>query len=261
MNRKPIFAANWKMNKGASETADFVKSFLSKLQGQDFPCEIVIAPPFISLPKLADLLHNAEAGQNAHAIQIAAQNCSQFDSGAYTGEISAMMLKEFFVHYVILGHSERRAIFLETDEVINAKVRKARELNLKPIFCIGETLEERETGRLEKVLRTQVSKGLAGLSERDLLDTVIAYEPVWAIGTGVTASAAQAQEAHAFVRSLVAEQFGADSAAKIRIQYGGSVKPNNAAELMACPDIDGALIGGASLEPQSFLDIIQNGAP
>ena len=172
-----------------------------------------------------------------------------------------MMLKEFFVHYVILGHSERRAIYGETDAVINAKVRKARELNMKPIFCIGETLEERNDGKLEKVLRTQVSEGLKGLSERDLLDTVIAYEPVWAIGTGVTATAEQAQEAHAFVRSLVAEQFGADSAAKIRIQYGGSVKPNNAAELMACPDIDGALIGGASLEPQSFLDIIQNGAP
>ena len=136
--------------------------------------------------------------------------------------ISAMMLKEFFVHYVILGHSERRSIYGETNEVINAKVRKARELNMKPIFCIGETLEERETGRLEKVLRTQVSSGLQGLSERDLLDTVIAYEPVWAIGTGVTATAAQAQEAHAFVRSLVAEQFGADSAAKRSARYRAS---------------------------------------
>jgi triosephosphate isomerase len=255
MIRKPIFAANWKMNKGPSETEDFARSFLSKVQNRTFPCDIVIAPPFVSLSKAAEILGNVSS------IALAAQNCSQFDSGAYTGEISAMMLKEFFVHYVILGHSERRAIYGETDEVINAKVRKARELNLRPIFCIGETLEERNDGKLEKVLRTQVSEGMKGLSERDLLDTVIAYEPVWAIGTGVTATAEQAQEAHAFVRSLVAEQFGADSAAKIRIQYGGSVKPNNAAELMACPDIDGALIGGASLEPQSFLDIIQNGAP
>lgn len=255
MIRKPIFAANWKMNIGPSETEDFARSFLSKVQNRTFPADIVIAPPFVSLAKAAEILGNVSS------IALAAQNCSQFDSGAYTGEISGMMLKEFFVHYVILGHSERRAIFGETDEVINAKVRKARELNLKPIFCIGETLDERKAGQLEKVLRTQVSQGLKGVTERDLQDIVIAYEPVWAIGTGVTATAEQAQEAHAFVRSLVAEQFGNDAAAKIRIQYGGSVKPGNAAELMACPDIDGALIGGASLEPQSFLDIIQNGAP
>jgi triosephosphate isomerase len=259
MNRKPIFAANWKMNKGASETEDFLKSFLSKLQGQDFPCEIVIAPPFVSLAKLADLLHNANAGQNAHAIQIAAQNCSQFDAGAYTGEVSVLMLREFFVHYVIIGHSERRAIFGETDAVINAKIKKARETNLKPIFCIGETLAEREGGMLETVLRTQVTDGLKGVPEKDMLEIVIAYEPVWAIGTGVTATSQQAQDAHAFVRSILSDLYGADVAAKIRIQYGGSVKPNNAAELMACPDIDGALIGGAALEPQSFLEIIRNG--
>ena len=260
MSRKPIFAANWKMNKGASETEDFVKSFLSKIQGQDIPCDIVIAPPFISLPKLADLIHNANAGQNAHAIQIAAQNCSQFDSGAYTGEISVMMLREFYCHYVILGHSERRSIFGETDAVINAKMKKARETNLKPIFCIGETLEEREGGKLESVLRTQVTDGLKDLTVKDMSETVIAYEPVWAIGTGVTASSEQAQDAHAFVRSLVAELYGDEIASKVRIQYGGSVKPGNAAELMACPDIDGALIGGAALEPQSFLEVIQNGS-
>jgi len=259
MNRKPIFAANWKMNKGASETEDFVKSFLSKVQGQNFPCEIVIAPPFVSLARLADLLHTATAVQNAHAIQIAAQNCSEYDSGAYTGEVSVLMLREFFVHYVILGHSERRAIFGETDAIINAKMKKAREANLKPIFCIGETLAEREAGQLEEVLGRQVKEGLKGLSERDMTETVVAYEPVWAIGTGVTATSAQAQEAHAYVRSLIGGLYGADTAAKIRIQYGGSVKPNNAGELMACPDIDGALIGGASLEPQSFLDIIRNG--
>ncbi len=261
MNRKPIFAANWKMNKGASETEDFIRSFLSKIQGRNPACEIVIAPPFVSLPKLADLLHTATAGQNAHAIQIASQNCSEYDSGAYTGEVSVLMLREFFVHYVILGHSERRSIFGETNATINAKLKKAREANLKPIFCIGETLEEREGGKLESVLRTQISEGLEGLSEKDMTETVVAYEPVWAIGTGVTATSRQAQEAHAFVRSVIAELYGADTAAKIRIQYGGSVKPGNAEELMACPDIDGALIGGASLEPQSFLDIIHNGTP
>ena len=259
MSRKPIFAANWKMNKGASETEDFVKAFLSKSQGLNLPADIVIAPPFLSLPKLADLLHNSTPGKNAHAIQIASQNCSEYDSGAYTGEVSVMMLREFFVHYVILGHSERRSIYGETDAQINAKIKKSREANLKPIFCIGETLEEREGGKLESVLRTQVTDGLKDVSEKDLSDMVIAYEPVWAIGTGVTASSEQAQEAHAFVRSLIADLYGSEPAAKLRIQYGGSVKPGNAAELMACPDIDGALIGGAALDPQSFIEIIRNG--
>ncbi|MFK7849700.1 MAG: triose-phosphate isomerase [Akkermansiaceae bacterium] len=260
MSRKPIFAANWKMNKGPSETEDFIKSFLSKTQGLNLPADIVIAPPSVSLAKLAELLHDSNPGKNAHAIQIAAQNCSQFDSGAYTGEISVLMLREFYVHYVVLGHSERRSIFGETDEVINAKIKKAREANLKPIFCIGETLEERESGKLESVLRTQVTAGLQDISVKDLGDIVIAYEPVWAIGTGVTASTEQAQEAHAFVRSLIADLYSTEAAAKIRIQYGGSVKPANATELMACPDIDGALIGGAALDPQSFLEIIKKGS-
>ena len=260
MSRKPIFAANWKMNKGPSETEDFVKSFLSKTQGKTYNAEVVIAPPFVSLARLAELIHTASAGQNAHAIQIAAQNCSEYDSGAYTGEVSVLMLREFYVHYVILGHSERRSIYGETDQTINAKIKKAREANLKPIFCIGETLAEREAGKLETVLRSQITEGLRDVSEKDLAETVIAYEPVWAIGTGVTASSQQAQDAHAFVRSVVAELYGTEPAAKIRIQYGGSVKPGNAAELMACPDIDGALIGGAALEPHSFLEIITNGA-
>jgi len=259
MSRKPIFAANWKMNKGASETEDFIKSFLSKTQGLNLPADIVIAPSFVSLPKLADLLHNSNPGKNAHAIQIASQNCSEYDSGAYTGEVSVLMLREFFVHYVILGHSERRAIYGENNATINAKIKKAREANLKPIFCIGETLEQREGGKLESVLRSQLAEGLKEISEKDLSDIVIAYEPVWAIGTGVTASSEQAQEAHAFVRSVITELYGPETAAKVRIQYGGSVKPGNAAELMACPDIDGALIGGAALDPQSFLEIIKNG--
>jgi triosephosphate isomerase (TIM) len=257
MSRKPIFAANWKMNKGPSETEEFMKSFYPRAKGHDLDAEIVVAPPFVSLAKLAETIQSA--GKTGPDVQIAAQNCSQHDSGAYTGEVSVMMLREFYVHYVILGHSERRAIYGESDEIINAKILKAREANLKPIFCIGETLAEREAGKLESVLRTQIADGLKNVSEKDLAECVIAYEPVWAIGTGVTATAQQAQDAHAFVRSVIAELYGADPAAKIRIQYGGSVKPGNAAELMACPDIDGALIGGAALEPQSFLEIIING--
>ncbi|MBN8460770.1 MAG: triose-phosphate isomerase [Verrucomicrobia bacterium] len=259
MSRKPIFAANWKMNLGPAATESFVRSFLEKLQGQTYPAEIVIAPPFVSLPKLAETLHGSAAGKEAESVQIAAQNCSDKDPGAFTGEVNVLMLRELYVRYVIIGHSERRSIYGETDAIINAKIKKAREANLKPIFCIGETLAEREAGQLETVLRTQITGGLQDIAEKDMLETVIAYEPVWAIGTGVTATSAQAQDAHAFVRSVLTELYGAETAAKIRIQYGGSVKPNNAAELMACPDIDGALIGGASLEPQSFLDIIVNG--
>ncbi|MFM2298057.1 MAG: hypothetical protein RL117_1764, partial [Verrucomicrobiota bacterium] len=238
MHRRPIFAANWKMNKGPSDTQDFVKSFLQKLSGRP-TCDIVIAAPFISLTTLSESL------RDARGVEMAAQNCSQFDDGAYTGEISVKMLREILVRHVIIGHSERRSLFGETNAVINAKMKKAREVGLKLIFCIGETLEERNAGQLESVLRSQITEGLDGITAADLDDTVIAYEPVWAIGTGVTASAAQAQEAHAFVRSVITDLYGSDVSSKLRIQYGGSVKPNNAAELMSCPDIDGALIGGA----------------
>ncbi|MDP0491510.1 MAG: triose-phosphate isomerase [Verrucomicrobiota bacterium JB023] len=250
--RKPIIAANWKMNKGPSETEDFLTSFLSKLGKATDKCDIVVAPPFVSLPKASQILHS-------HDVSVAAQNVSQYDAGAYTGEVNVLMLRELFVPYVILGHSERRSVFGESDEVINAKMLKAREVNLKPIFCIGETLEERESGQLEAVLKRQVNEGLKGFSEKDMLETVVAYEPVWAIGTGVTASPEQAQEAHAKVRVLLAELFGGDVADKVRIQYGGSVKPANAAELLSQPDIDGALVGGASLEVASFLQLIENG--
>lgn len=253
MSRKPIFAANWKMNKGVAETADFAKTFISKSKDLNLPADIVIAPPFLSIPKLAELLEGSKT------IQIASQNCSEHDSGAYTGEVSVGMLRDFSVQYVILGHSERRSIYKECDTTINAKIKKALEAGLKPIFCIGETLEEREGGKLESVLRTQVTDGLKGISEKDFSEIVVAYEPVWAIGTGVTASSEQAQEAHAFVRSVIGDLYGSTAAGNVRIQYGGSVKPGNAAELMACPDIDGALIGGAALEPDSFLDIIRIG--
>ncbi|MBK1853377.1 triose-phosphate isomerase [Verrucomicrobiaceae bacterium 5K15] len=252
--RKPIIAANWKMNKGPRETEDFLNTFAGqpgKLDGLTGQADVVIAPPFVSLPAAVASLNSASA------VAIAAQNMSDQDSGAYTGEVSAMMLKELYVRYVILGHSERRTLYGETDAVINAKIKKACESNLKPIFCIGETLEEREGGKLETVLRTQITGGLEGIDEKDMKEVVIAYEPVWAIGTGVVATTEQAQDAHAFVRSVVADLYSQEVADKVRIQYGGSMKAANAAELLAQPDIDGGLVGGASLEPGSFLDLIK----
>ncbi len=240
------------MNKGPAETVEFIEAFLPGAEELAGSCDIVIAPPFVSISAAAGLL--AES-----VVALSSQNVSEQDEGAFTGEVSTSMLNEVGVQYVILGHSERRSIYGESDAFINAKVVKALAADLKPLFCIGETLEEREGGNLEEVLRTQVSGGLAGLSEDDMANVVVAYEPVWAIGTGVTASPEQAQEAHAFVRSLISDIFGVVVGEAIRIQYGGSVKPGNSAELMAQPDIDGALVGGASLEAQSFRDLIANG--
>ena len=182
-------------------------------------------------------------------------------SGAFTGEISPAMLRELFVRYVVLGHSERRAMFGETDEIVNRKVRAAHEEVLRPILCIGETLAQREKGEVEKVLSAQLRGSLANVEAKELLETVIAYEPVWAIGTGKTATAEQAQEAHAFVRQTLREMSDDATAEKIRIQYGGSVKPDNARQLLSQPDIDGALVGGASLDPRSFAQIVQAGVP
>lgn len=250
--RKPIIAANWKLNKGPSETEDFIKSFESRLADLPKGVDIVIAPPFVSLPKATEILSHSK-------VRVSAQNMSEQDSGAYTGEVSALMLKEIFVGYVILGHSERRSIYGETNAIINAKILKAHEVELKPIFCIGETLGEREDGKLEEVLRTQITEGLKDVSEKQALDTVIAYEPVWAIGTGVTATPQQAQDAHEFVRSVLTDLYGISVSEKIRIQYGGSVNPKNAGELLGQKDIDGALVGGASLEAASFAELIKNG--
>ena len=251
MSRKPIIAANWKMNIGPSEAANFIKSFLPLVDGVNGACDIVIVPPFVSIPAVSEALNSSTS------VRLGAQNVSQYNNGAYTGEISTVMLKELFVGYVVLGHSERRQYFGETDEIINEKLKKALTDNLKPLFCIGETLEERDGGKLETVLERQVVKGMDGLTDEEAITTVIAYEPVWAIGTGRTATAEQAQEAHAFVRSVLAKKFGQEVADKIRIQYGGSVKPENTAELMAQPDIDGALVGGASLDPSSFAKIVK----
>ncbi|HEY8900561.1 MAG TPA: triose-phosphate isomerase [Chthoniobacterales bacterium] len=251
--RKKIIAANWKMNQTVAETETFLKDF--RLEVEDVSgVDIVIAPPFTALVKLSELLGGSQK------IRTAAQNMYFETSGAYTGEISAPMLRELYVKYVILGHSERRAIFGETDAIINKKVIAALENELKPILCVGETLEEREAGKEKEVLETQLRGSLAGVTPEQLLEIVIAYEPVWAIGTGKTASTAQAQDCHAHVRAVLAELSDAATADKVRIQYGGSVKPANAAELLSQPDIDGALVGGASLDPRSFAEIVKAGA-
>ena len=251
MARKPIIAANWKMNKGPAETEEFIASFLPGTEALSEKCDIVVAPPFVSIPRAAALLADS-------VVALSAQNVSDQEEGAFTGEIATSMLNEVGVQYVIIGHSERRSIYGERDQFINAKVKKSLGADLRPIFCIGETLEERESGQLEDVLRTQVSGGLADLTVEDMANVVVAYEPVWAIGTGVTATPGQAQEAHAFVRTLIREQFGEEVAGATRIQYGGSVKPGNSAELMAQSDIDGALVGGASLDAEIFRDLIAN---
>ncbi len=252
MPRKPIIAANWKMHKGPAETREFIEEFLPAAPELSEACELAVAAPFVSLPAAAELLAGSPVG-------LAAQNVSQHEKGAYTGEVSVSMLTEIGVRHVIVGHSERRSIYGEGDEVLNAKLKKVREAGLAAIFCIGETLEEREAGKLEEILRRQLREGLDGLAAADLTASVVAYEPVWAIGTGVTATPVQAQESHAFVREVLAELYGREAAEGVRIQYGGSVKPDNAAELMAQPDIDGALVGGASLEAASFRKLIENG--
>ena len=252
--RKKIIAANWKMHMTQAEAEAFVGTFLREVGDPD-EIEIVIVPPFTSIPKVSQLLTQT---QN---VKVGAQNMHWERSGAFTGEISPAMLRELFVRYVVLGHSERRAMFGETDEMINRKVHAAYEAVLRPILCIGETLAQRERGEVEKVLSTQLRGSLAKVEPKELLETVIAYEPVWAIGTGKTATAAQAQEAHAFVRQILRELSDEATAEKVRIQYGGSVKPDNAQELLSQPDIDGALVGGASLDPRSFAQIVEAGVP
>ena len=240
------------MTQGESEA--FLTTFLREIGDLD-EVEIVIVPPFTAIPKVSELVTQT---QN---IKVGAQNMHWERSGAFTGEISPAMLRELFVRYVVLGHSERRAMFGETDEIVNRKVRAAYEEVLRPILCVGETLEQREKGQVEKVLSSQLRGSLAGVEAKELHETVIAYEPVWAIGTGKTATAGQAQEAHAFIRQILREISDEATAEKIRIQYGGSVKPDNARTLLSQPDIDGALVGGASLDPRSFAQIVQAGVP
>ena len=248
--RKKIVAANWKMNMTQAESARFVESLLIDL-GDISDVEVVIIPPFTAIAKVTEALGKA---QN---IKIGAQNMYWEKNGAFTGEISAALLRDLFVRYVVLGHSERRALFGETDEIVNRKVHAAHEASLRPIVCVGETLEQREKGKVEKVLSKQLSGSLAKLEAKELQETVVAYEPVWAIGTGKVASTEQAQEAHAFIRKTLSDLSDGATADKIRIQYGGSVKPDNARELMSQSDIDGALVGGASLDSRSFAQIVK----
>jgi len=246
---KMIIAGNWKMYMDIAGSVDLVAGIKNSLPA-NLSCEVVVCPPFTSLETVNVLIKDS-------AIKLGAQNMYFEDSGAFTAEISAPMLISVGAKYVILGHSERRAIFGETDELINKKIKKAIVSGLTPIFCIGETLQQREGNITFDVIRSQVVEGLKGISEADVARIVIAYEPVWAIGTGKTASPAQAQEVHAFIRKLLTELYSAATAAGITIQYGGSVKPENAAELLGQPDINGALVGGACLKADSFLKIIQ----
>ena len=247
--RKLIIAGNWKMNKTVVEALALVGALKTELANIN-QVDIVVCPPFTALCEVARVLRDSN-------IRLGAQNMSEHAGGAYTGEIAAEMLKEIAVRYVILGHSERRQYYGESDEIVAKKAQAAHVASLAPIVCVGETLAEREAGRMEKVLETQVRGSLAGLSKPQMVETIIAYEPVWAIGTGKTATTAQAQEAHQFIRGLLIHLFDEATARGVRIQYGGSVKPSNARELMSQPDVDGALVGGASLEAQSFADIIK----
>jgi triosephosphate isomerase len=248
--RKLIIAGNWKMNKTVAEALTLVADLKRDLAGIK-EVDVVVAPPFTALSEVSKAILDSN-------LRLAAQNMSENNFGAFTGEICAGMLKEFSVRYVILGHSERRQFQKETDALIAKKAAAAFAASLKPIVCIGETLAEREGNLMEKVLETQVRGSLAGLTKEQMVETVVAYEPVWAIGTGKTATTQQAQDAHAFIRGVLAKMFDDATAKKVRIQYGGSVKPGNAKELMGQPDVDGALVGGAALEARSFADIIKN---
>jgi triosephosphate isomerase len=246
--RKYIIAGNWKMNKTVAQSVELAKAVVEAAKGIK-NTEVVIAPTFLATAKVADVVK----GTN---VKLAVQDVHFEDQGAFTGKVSVDMVKDLGVEYIILGHSEQRQYFGETDVSVNKKVKKTLAAGLKPIICIGETLAERQGGTLETVLRTQVTGAYAGLSEADALNTVIAYEPVWAIGTGVTASDEQAQDTQAFVRSTVKEIYGEKVSESITIQYGGSMKPDNAAGLLKQKDIDGGLIGGAALKADLFIAIV-----
>lgn len=247
--RKPVIAGNWKMNKTKLESIKLVTE-LKNLLPRTVAAEIIVAPPFTALTYVFE----AVSGSN---IALAAQNCHWEDSGAYTGEISPPMLKDLGCSHVILGHSERRQHFGETDSSVNKKLKAVLRHNLIPIVCVGESLKERKKGETFSIVENQIKRGLVDLTSTEFNEIIIAYEPIWAIGTGETATPAQAQEVHQLIRKTLGELFGNRTAAETRIQYGGSVKPDNIAELMAQEDIDGALVGGASLEARSFAEIVK----
>jgi triosephosphate isomerase len=248
--RRLIIAGNWKMNKTVAEALDLVTRLKRELASIK-EVDIVVCPPFTALSEVSKAIIDSN-------IRLGAQTMSEHQGGAYTGEIAATMLKEFSVRYVILGHSERRQYQQESDALIAKKALAALAASLKPIVCVGETLAQREGGQTFQVIGDQLKGSLAGLSKAHMEETILAYEPVWAIGTGKTATSAQAEEVHAFIRKTLAEMFGEPIARHVRIQYGGSVKPSNARELMSQPNVDGALVGGAALDERSFCDIIKN---
>lgn len=247
--RKPIIAGNWKMHKTMSEAKAFAEEVASLVPKKDV-VDSVICAPALFLDRLVESTHSSD-------VAIGAQNMHFEESGAFTGEISPKALEDLNVDYVILGHSERREMFNETDEAVNKKVLAAFKHNLVPIVCVGETLEQRENNETKDLVASQVQKALAGLTEDQVKQTVIAYEPIWAIGTGKSSTAEDANEVCSHIRSVVEGQFSKAAADAVRIQYGGSVKPTNIKEYMSQPDIDGALVGGASLEPQSFLQLLE----
>ena len=251
MSRRLFIAGNWKMNTSAASAISLAKDVASALGGYS-QIDLAVCPPYVYLAQVAGALK----GSN---VALGAQNCFHEDNGAFTGEVSTAMLKDVGCTYVILGHSERRHVIGETDQIINRKVLKALADGIKPIFCVGELLEERESGKTNDVVARQVKLGLAGVSKEAALNVTVAYEPVWAIGTGKVATPQQAQDVHAMIRGLLAELFGQPVAQSIRIQYGGSVKPSNAKELLSCPDIDGALVGGAALKASDFAGIVAGG--
>lgn len=247
--RKPIIAGNWKMHKTLSEAVSFVEQVKSSIPSPE-KVDSVVCSPFLFLERLVSLSKESD-------LKIGAQTMHFEEKGAFTGEISPVALKDIGVDYVIIGHSERREMFAETDDTVNKKVHAAFKNGLSPIVCVGETLEEREAGSTNDVVGSQVEKGLAGLSADLVKQLVIAYEPIWAIGTGKSSSAADADEVCGYIRQVVEKMYATEVADSVRIQYGGSVKPENIAEYMAQPNIDGALVGGASLEPDSFLKLLE----
>jgi len=250
MKNRPIIGGNWKMQKTIAESKSFIEEFLQKIEDLPEMVDIVIFPPFISIRAVSEALKGKK-------IYTGGQNMYFEEKGAFTGEISASMLLDAGASYVILGHSERRALFKETSEFISKKVKMAVMRGLKPILCIGETKDERITGKTEMVLKEQLTGSLNGINKDEMSSIVIAYEPVWAIGTGLTATPAQAQDAHAYVRKLLAEMYDQGVSRTTRIQYEGSIKPENAKEIFSQPDVDGGLVGGASLEAKSLVDIIK----
>ncbi len=250
--RKKLIAGNWKMNKTPADGVTLVKEIAQQI-GRQTEVDVLVCPPFTALESAGRTLEGAN-------IKLGAQNMHFEASGAFTGEVSAPMLRDLFVTHVILGHSERRALFGEDDHLINQKVLSALKTELRPVLCVGETLEEREAGDAFKVVQAQLEAGLGGVSTEQASSVILAYEPVWAIGTGKVASSDQAQEVHAFIRELLTKLYGETVAQKVRILYGGSMKPSNAAELLAQKDIDGGLIGGAALESRSFVDLVKAAA-